>query len=288
MKLAVSVALAFAVSVSLPVCAQHPPDWTRSIEPARVVGNIYYVGTAELGSYLIVSDDGLILLDVPLEENASRILENVRTLGFDPSEIRILLNSHAHFDHAGGVAWVKEQTGAKLYLSAADAELAARGGRDDFAFGDSVPYPPFVPDHLIADGQTVALGNTALTAVLTPGHTKGCTTWRTTTVEGGERLDVVFLCSVTAPGYRLVNNEKYPEIFDDYRRSFAKLGQLKADVFLANHGSFFGLTKKLPAARDAKTNPFIDRTAFHGYLDRAWKTLQTQRDEQERETFRKE
>lgn len=280
MKLGLT-SLALALMVSLPLDAGNPPDWTRAIAPARIVGNIHYVGTAELGAYLIAGDEGLVLLDVPLAENAPMILENVRTLGFKPSDIRILLNSHAHFDHAGGIAEVKKATGAKVYLSAADAPLAARGGRDDFAFGDRVPYPPFIADAIVKDGETVRLGNVAMTAVLTPGHTKGCTTWKTTVVENGEALEVVFLCSVTARGYRLVRNAKYPTIFDDYRATFARLADVDADVFLANHGSFFGLTSKLADAEDGKRNPFIDRDAFHAYLARAWKELQTQKDAQE-------
>lgn len=280
MKLA---ALAFAVTVfaSLSAAGANPPSWTEAIEPARIVGNIHYVGTADLGAYLIESDDGLILLDAPLEENTDLVLANIRKLGFDPADIRIVLNSHAHFDHAGGIAEVKKRTGAKVYLSAADAELAARGGRDDFAFGDRVPYPPFEADAIVADGETVRLGNATMTAMITPGHTKGCTTWRTATSEGGERLEVIFLCSVTAPGYELVKNREYPEIFDDFRRSFARLGAVDADVFLANHGSFIGLREKLAASGSSATNPFIDSDALHEYLDRAWKDVLAQRQRQQ-------
>lgn len=281
MKLGLT-SLALALAVSFPLAAEYPPDWTRAIAPARIVGNIHYVGTADLGAYLIAGNEGLVLLDVPLAENVPLILENIRTLGFDPADIRILLNSHAHFDHAGGIADVKKQTGAKVYLTAADAELAARGGRDDFAFEDRVPYAPFKADAIVSDEDVVRLGNVAMTALLTPGHTKGCTTWKTTAVENGEELDVVFLCSVTAPGYQLVKNPKYPTIFDDYRASFARLADVDADVFLANHGSFFGLTGKLSAMEEGKPNPFIDRSAFHAYLDRAWRDLQAQKERQEK------
>lgn len=281
MKL-VLVSLALVAAVSSPLAAEYPPDWTRAIAPARIVGNVHYVGTADLGAYLIAGDEGLVLLDVPMAENIPLILENIRTLGFDPSDIRILLNSHAHFDHAGGIAGVKKQTGAKVYLTAADAELAARGGLDDFAFEDRVPYQPFTADAIVKDGETVRLGKIAMTAIVTPGHTKGCTTWKTTAVENGEELEVVFLCSVTAPGYQLVKNPKYPTIFDDYRATFARLADVDADVFLANHGSFFDLTGKLSTLQEGKTNPFIDRDAFHAYLDRAWRDLQAQKDRQEK------
>ena len=268
----------------LPLRAEFPASWTRAVEPARIAGNIYYVGTAELGAFLLAGDEGLILLDAPLEENTPLILRNIRKLGFDPARVRILLNSHAHFDHGGGLAELKRATGAKLYLSEADAELAKRGGRDDFAFGDSVPYPPVEADAIVGNGDTVRLGNLAMTARITPGHTKGCTTWTTQVAEAGAMLDVVFLCSVSAPGYQLVNNEKYPEILDDYRRSFELLRNLPADVFLANHGSFFGLSKKLAKQRQGTTNPFIDAAEMPKFLDGAWRDLQQQKETQEKKT----
>ncbi len=257
--------------------AQIQPSWIRPVDPVRVVGNIYYVGTEDLGSYLIAGKKGLILLDVPLEQNAALVLRNVETLGFDPMATRILIASHAHLDHIGGFAAVKEKTGAKVYLSRADAELAARGGIGDPNFGDTVPFPPVVADTIVKDGDVVRVGESAMTAVLTPGHTKGCTTWRTTVEENGKPLDVVFLCSVTAPGYTLVKNEKYPEIFDDYRRSFEKLRRIEPDVFLANHGVFFDLTEKLAKKKEGgSANPFIVRGEFSAYLDKAWKSLETE------------
>jgi metallo-beta-lactamase class B len=204
------------------------------------------------------------------------VLRSVEELGFDPAKIRILLNSHAHFDHAGGFAAVRKKTGAKLYLSARDAELAARGGKNDFAFGDRFSYTPVVADQIVEDGETVRLGEIAMTAVLTPGHTQGCTTWRSTVVHEGKPLEVLFLCSLTAPGYKLVGNAKYPHIVDDFRRSFDRLRQLRPDVFLANHESFFDLTRKLEELREGKANPFIDSAEFPRFLDSAWKTLEAE------------
>lgn len=273
----------FALTLaSQPLRAGHPPSWTRAIEPARLVGNVHYVGTEDLGAYLIAGKEGLILLDAPLEENVDLVLANVRKLGFDPGRIRILLNSHAHADHAGGLAEVKRRTGAQVYMSKDDAELAARGGLDDFAFDDDLPYPPVTTDQIVRDGEAIRLGDVSMTPVLTPGHTKGCTTWTTTVMEGEKALDVVFLCSVSAPGYRLVQNEAYPEIFEDYQRSFARLGELQADVFLANHGSFFGLKEKLAKSRAGTANPFIDAGALPRFLDRAWQSLLAEKQKQER------
>lgn len=251
-----------------------PAAWTRPVEPVRIVGNIYYVGTEDLGSYLIAGDEGAILLDAPMEENVPLILRNIEKLGFSRSRIRILLNSHAHLDHAGGLAKMKDATGAKLHLSAADAELAARGGRNDFAFGDTLTFTPVTADATVHDGQVVRLGDVSMTAMITPGHTRGCTTWRTTVEEKGKTLDVVFLCSVTAPGYTLVKNEKYPGILDDYRQTFERLRALDPDVFLANHGSFFKLPAKLAKKAEGGANPFIERGAMRAHLDAAWKAIE--------------
>lgn len=256
--------------------AQTPPSWTTPVKPVRVVGNIYYVGTEELGAYLLAGKEGLVLLDAPMEENVDLILRNVKELGFDPAKIRVLLNSHAHLDHAGGFAAIRKKTGATLYMTAPDAELAARGGRDDFAFGDRLAYPPVTADAIIEDGQIVRLGEIAMTAMVTPGHTKGCTTWLTTALHQGKPVDVLFQCSLTAPGYKLVANEKYPDILDDYRRSFERLRKLRPDVFLANHASFFGLAQKLEKVNDGGANPFVDRKEFPRFLDRAWKSLETE------------
>lgn len=255
--------------------AQAPDSWFKAVEPVRVVGNIYYVGTEELGAYLIADEKGLVLLDVPDARNAKLVLRNIESLGFDPKRVKILLASHAHLDHIGGFAEVQEKTGATIYLSAADAELAARGGKGDFAFGDRFVYPPVEADTIVKDGDVVRLGNIAMTAMLTPGHTRGCTTWRTTVIEEKKPLDVVFLCSVTAPGYKLVGNEAYPTIFDDYRTSIARLRKLDPDVFLGNHAGFFDLNTKLAKAREGGANPFIVRGEFGKYLEKAWKDLET-------------
>ncbi|HYI10431.1 MAG TPA: subclass B3 metallo-beta-lactamase, partial [Thermoanaerobaculia bacterium] len=202
--------LLLALFAATTMTAAAPESWTRAVEPFRIAGNLYYVGTEELGSYLLIGKEGAILLDAPMEENAEAILANLAKLGVKPGQVRVLLNSHAHFDHAGGFAKIKEATHAKLYLSEADAALMARGGRDDFAFGDRFPFTPVKADAFVSDNETVRLGELAMTALLTPGHTRGCTTWRTTVIENDKPLDVVFLCSVTAPGYQLVKNEKYP------------------------------------------------------------------------------
>ena len=262
---------AFFLAVSLLIGpaarAEQPRSWTTPVDPFRVFGNIHYVGTEDLAAYLLVGDDGAILLDAPMEENAALLLRNIEKVGVDPKSIRVLLNTHAHVDHGGALAALQKATGGRVHLSAADAELAARGGRDDFAFGDSLTSPPVVADAIVEDGQVVKVGNVAMTAMITPGHTKGCTTWRTTVMEGGKPLDVVFLCSVSAPGYRLVGNEKYPRILEDYESTFERLGKLRPDVFLSNHGSFFDLTEKRAKLRKGGPNPFIGGDEFLPLLE---------------------
>jgi metallo-beta-lactamase class B len=264
------IALLLAATLAL---AQNetPPSWTTPVEPVRIAGNLYYVGTEELGSYLLAGEDGLVLLDVPMDENAALVLNNIEKLGFAPKDVRYLLASHAHLDHIGGFAAVKAKTGAKVAMTAEDADLAARGGKGDFAFGDRLAYPPVETDRILGDGDVIRVGRIAMTAIHTPGHTRGCTTWRTTVEENGRPLDVVFLCSVTAPGYRLVGNAAYPEILDHYRATFAKLRRLDPDVFLANHAGFFDLE-----AKRTKKRPWVGRGELAAHLDRAWAQLEKQ------------
>jgi metallo-beta-lactamase class B len=173
--------------------------------------------------------------------------------------VKVLLNSHAHFDHAGGLAELKKATGATLYASEADAAVLARGGKDDFNFGDRIPFPSVRADRIVRDHDRVRLGDTTLTAELTPGHTRGCTTWAGR-IDG---RDVVFVCSTRAPGYQLVGNEKYPAIVDDFRRTFARLRALPCDIFLAAHGSFFGLSEK----RRKGPSAFVDPDGYRAFVD---------------------
>jgi len=274
--------LLVAISLSLPAAAMDiPASWTTPIEPFNVIGNIYYVGTAELSSWLIVTDEGYILLDAPLDENVPLLLSNIERLGHDPKKIRILLNSHAHLDHAGGLSAIKKRTGARLYLSKADAELAARGGKGDFAFGDGAAYPPTAADTDSPDREKVTLGSTTLTAMITPGHTKGNTTWTTWVRDGDRKLLVVFAPSLSAPGYRLVDNHDYHRIVDDYRATFERLAALEPDVFLATHGSFFDLeTAAAVRRRGAGANPFVTPSRYREFVsywrERFEKELATQ------------
>ena len=245
----------------------------RPAEPFRVIGNIYYVGAREISSFLIVTPEGHILIDSGFEETVPLVRDGVRKLGFRFEDIKILLNSHAHVDHAGGHALLKEMTGARIVMSARDAELLAQGGRGDVLplSEELVAYRPALADRIVGDGDQVRLGGVVLNAHLTPGHTKGCTTWTTTVEEGGKRLDVVFFGSTTLlPGVRLIGDPRYPNIADDFARTFGVLKALPCDVFLAPHGAMFGLEGKARRlASGARPNPFIDPEGYKSFIDRA-------------------
>ncbi len=244
-------------------------QWNAPMEPFRIAGNVYYVGASEVTSYLVATPAGHLLIDSGFAATVPQVLANVRTLGFEPRDVKWLLISHPHFDHVGGIADLRDATGARIVVSAADAAQVARGGVGDFAFGDRFPYRPFTADRLVADGDTVELGGSRLVANVTPGHTPGCTTWSTEVVEHGQRLLVAFLCSVTAPGYQLVGNAAYPGIVDDYRASFRRLAAMPVDVFLGAHGSFFGLLeKRRELCRHPERNPFLDPEGWRAHLER--------------------
>jgi metallo-beta-lactamase class B len=255
----------------------------QPVEPFRIIGNIYYVGASDITSYLITSPHGNILLDGGFVETAPIIRDNIRRLGFRLEDVKFLLNSHAHLDHAGGLAQLKQWTGAQFVASREDGALAARGGRGDFAWGDTLTFPPLTPDRIVADGDTVSIGDTTMTAHLTPGHTKGCTTWTTEVEENGHSYHVVFLCSISAPGYKLVDNANYPNIVEDYRKTFAELKLLPCDIFLGSHGSFFNLTEKAAALKAGpRQNPFINVGEFQAFVESSEKDFEAELKEQQK------
>jgi metallo-beta-lactamase class B len=241
--------------------------WNEPTEPFRIIGNVYYVGAAEITSFLIITPQGHILLDGGYKETAPQIRDNIKKLGFKVEDVKFLLNSQAHFDHAGGLAELKRLTGAKLLASAEDKILLEDGGKNDFHFGNTYLYEPVKVDKTIKDGEKIKLGETVLQAVFTPGHTKGCTTWIMTTKENNRTYNVVFVGSTTIPGYKLIGNEKYPTIVADYEKTFRVMKKLRPDVFLASHGSFFSLLDKAGKFRaNAAQNPFIDVQGYRDFI----------------------
>ena len=249
--------------------AQSDPQsrsWNQPVAPFRIAGNIYYVGATEITSFLIATPNGHIVVDGGFVETAPQILANIRTLGFRPEDVKVLLNSHAHLDHAGGLAALKKATGASLQIMEGDDVQIENGGRGDFAFGDRLTFPPVKVDKVLHDGDVVALGGTKLVARRTAGHTKGCTTW-TTNAEGHP---VVFVCSTTAPGYQLRGNAAYPNIVEDFRETFRTLATLPCDIFLAAHGSFFHLAQKM------KTKDFVDPQGYREFIERSRREFERQ------------
>jgi metallo-beta-lactamase class B len=250
--------------------------WNQPVKPFKVIGNVYYVGAKEVASYLIVTSQGHILLDTGFLETVPQIKQNVAQLGFRFEDIKILINSHAHADHAGGFASLKKElTGARLMVSEGDAPLLARGGKNDPNFGDRFVFEAVKVDGTLRDGDTVRLGDVTMTARLTPGHTPGCTTWTMKVREGSKTYDVVFYGSTTIPGFKLVGNTNYPNIVDDFERSFRLLKSLPCDVFLAPHGSFFSLEEKMKRLT-VDQNPFIDRNGFKRIIERTEKEFRAE------------
>jgi len=263
-------------AATLPARAADPyassrPMWNAPMKPFHIIQDIYYVGMGDTSAYLIFTLQGLILIDGGLPESAAPIEANIKAAGFDIKDVKIILNSHAHFDHAGGLAKLKRDSGARLIASEADKPILEKG---HITYGPSAAreddYPPVKVDRVVKDGDTVFLGGVTLTAHLTPGHTPGATSWTMPVADGRQDHNVVFFSSMTVGGQPLVNNKAYPEIADDFRASFAKLMKMDADIFLAPHGDQMNLAKKaatLQENTDKKVlnapNPFIDKDEFH-------------------------
>jgi metallo-beta-lactamase class B len=266
------LAILASVLASAAVIAQ---DTTPALEamnqpvvPYRIIGNIYYVGANDIACYLIATSGGLILLDGGLVTTAPQIRSNVARLGFALGDVRILLNSHAHTDHAGGLAQLKAWTGAQLVASEPEAPLLAAGGAGPLAYGDTGAFPPIRADRQIPDGGQVTLGETTLTAHLTPGHTRGCTTWTMKVADQGKLYDVVFVGSASVlQAYRLVDRPSYPGIAADFAHTFAVMAALPCDVFLGSHAQFFdGLAKAARLRAGATPNPFIDPAGYRAWV----------------------
>ena len=235
------------------------PEMNQPIEPLRIIDNIYYVGTNGVSSFLIATRDGDILLDSGFNQSVPLIRKSVETLGFRFEDIRILLSTHAHFDHVAGHALIQQQTGAQIMASAGDADVIARGGAEYWEgwLGSRV-------DRIVRDGDHVRLAGVDLTAHLTPGHTKGCTTWTMDATENGRKYRVVFVGGYGInPGVRLVGNKEYPEIAADYARTFRVLNSIRPDVFLAQHPEIFDYEnkRKKVGAKNGE-NPFVDPAGY--------------------------
>ncbi len=273
--LAMAAMLAAALSAPMPAAAQDKASWIRPVAPFRIVGNVYYVGTEGVAAYLIVSGHRAILLDGTLAQNGSLVERNIEQLGFRLKDVKIIVNSHAHFDHAGAIARLRHDTGAIFYASAGDRWALEHGEHDSDTDYPRGHFPAVPVDRVVHDGEVVALGSVRLTATLTPGHTKGCTTWSTRVSEAGRTLDVVFPCSLSVAGNRLVGNKAYPRIAQDYARSFDTLDAMKADVVLTNHPEFADVLGREAKAKAGDRDAFIDPGLLHRIVAEARTDFQT-------------
>jgi metallo-beta-lactamase class B len=252
----------------------------RSIpdEPFHIAGNLYYVGSTGITSFLLTGPQGDVLIDGGYPETAPLIIGSIAKLGFNIKDVRLLLNTHAHSDHAGGLAELQKASGAQLWISEGDAPVIAAGGRGDLALG-RLRYLEWIGahkfrapriDHRFKDGDTVRLGPIELVAHVTAGHTRGCTSWSFPVRDGDRELLAVDVCSLTLfPMVSLVDPEAYPGIRSDFEHSFATLRSLPADIFLGSHADFFDLKRKFRERATAKNpvDPFIDRAGYLRYID---------------------
>jgi metallo-beta-lactamase class B len=255
------------------------PAWTTPFPPYRIAGNLYYVGSRDLASYLIVTPEGDILINSSLESSPALIKKSVEQLGFKFSDVKILLISHAHWDHAAGSAEVKKLTGAKYMVMDTDVPVIESGGRKDFHYGKSPDdwYPPAKVDRVLHDGSEVRLGGTTLVAHLTPGHTKGCTTWTMKVKDGGKTYNVVIVGSPNLnPGYNLVNDPAYPRIAADYEKTFRVLKSLPCDIFLGAHGSYYGMLAKYARLKQDGAKAFVDPQGYKAYVADREKAFQAE------------
>jgi metallo-beta-lactamase class B len=244
-------------------------SWNQPVVPFKIIDNIYYVGASDVTSYLITTSKGHILIDSGLPETVPQITANIAKLGFKLADVKIILNSHAHYDHAGGIAELRRLTNAKFYASEGDAPLLRSGGLGDPNYDDKYPFEAIIPDGTFGDGKQIKLGGVSLRANITAGHTPGCTTWTTTAKEQKKKYHVAFICSTSAPGYRLIDNPKYPNIVADYQATFARLKKMPVDIFLASHGSTFDLLEKVAKLNQGGPNPFIDPEGYRAYLEQS-------------------
>jgi metallo-beta-lactamase class B len=269
--------LAALVMTSALVHAQTTADRTQDkvAFPAHtIVGNLHYVGTATLNSYLFTTPQGHVLINSNYEDTLPLLRASVEKLGFKVTDIRIILGSHAHPDHQQGDAALKELTGGATVMVMEQDVPALKAMKAP----SGKPYPA---DRLLKDGEQVSLGGTTPTARLTPGHTRGCTTWTTRIADAGRTYDVVIACAGLQGGVQLVNNKTYPEIADDFARSIKTFKSLPADVFLGAHSWFFDLAGKYKRL-GAGSNPYVDPAGYKAWVDGQEKSYTTTLAEQKK------
>ena len=262
-----ALACALALLAALPLGAQTNDEWTRPFAPFRIAGNIYWVGSYDLSTYLITTPAGNILINTGVGDTAQQIRKNIEQLGFRLSDTKLLTATHGHYDHVAGLAELKKMTGARVLIAEEDRSLLESGGKTDFAFGNSpsAQFPPVQVDGTFKDGDTISLGGTTLTVHRHAGHTRGATSFTTTVVENGKtyRVGIVNMGSIN-PGVRMIDRPSYPGIADDYAKTFLAQKDLRLDIFLASHASQFRLHEKHAPGDSYNPERFVDPK---GYLE---------------------
>ncbi len=260
--------LLLAIAVAAAQGPKNPPF------PAyRVIGNVYYVGTTDITVYLITGPAGHILVNSGYQDTPPLVRDSFEKLGFHPHDVKILLNSQAHWDHVAGQAAMQKLTGAKIYSSQPEVAVLQSGGRADPRWGKEQTYPVVKVDHVVRDGEEVKLGTTTVVAHMTPGHSIGCTTWTTRVSDGGKFYDVVIVGGTTInPGVRFVHQPTYPGIAEDYARTFRVLRALHCDIFLGAHGGYYGMEEKYRKMAAGGPNPFLDPEGYAAFIDKSEKT----------------
>ncbi len=231
------VAHASAAEAPLPQLRAYTVDasWLQPMAPLQIADHTWQIGTENLTALLVQTAEGAVLLDGGMPQMAGHLLDNMKARGVAPQDLRLILLSHAHADHAGPVAELKRRSGAHVVANAESAVLLARGGSDDLHFGDGITYPPASADRIVMDGEVVEVGGIEFTAHFMPGHTPGSTAWTWTDTREGKPLRIAYTDSLSAPGYQLQGNARYPRLIEDYKRSFATVRALPCDVLLTPH-----------------------------------------------------
>src|ERR1043165_6743934 len=249
------------------VFGQDTSGWHEPYPPHRIAANLYYVGSRGLASYLITTSEGHILINSCFERTVPLIRASIEKLGFKITDVKIMLSSHAHGDHVEGQGLMQELSGARLFVMEGDDGVIRSGGQGQYLYNDR--WRPCRVDRVLKDGDKVSLGGASLVAHLTPGHTRGCTTWTMTVRDAGKALQVVIIGSPNVnAGYQLVKNRDYPEISDDFRRTFKVLKSLPCDIFLGAHGSYYEMERKYAKLETVgASNPFIDPEGYQAYVE---------------------
>jgi len=241
--------------------------WEDPAEPVRIIGPVYFVGTQGLGVFLFTTAEGHILMNTGMPSSGPMIVDSVRKLGFKPDDIKVMINGHAHIDHAGAFAYIKEKTGAQLAVMKDDVAAMESGDLNDFKYANDFAYPAIKVDRVLRDGDTVRLGDVLLTAYHTPGHTRGATTWIANIFADGKAYVVAFPDGAGFnPGYRLAKNPSYPGIAEDFRKTHHFLEMLKPDIWLAQHNEYYDLNGKRKRAESEGVKAWIDPEGYRRFI----------------------